>query len=93
MIIRRGNRQDVRPSEITPEATFHKRGTIIKALGVGAAFAAAGGITLANARELLTADASVSAPAWLQAKLQGIQPGGPSTTEDPTPWEFVTGYN
>ena len=83
----------VKPSEITPEATFLNRRQLVKAMGLGFA-AAAGGLAVSPpAKSIYTVDEPATGPAWLNAKFQGITASPHSTQEAATPYEYVTSYN
>ena len=77
MLIRRPD--DVKPSEITPEALYHGRRAFLAAAGLAGAGALAGA--------LVGPQAAAQAPR-VPGKPYGLQPD-----DAPTPWEDVTTYN
>ncbi len=86
----------IRSSEITDESIFHNRRKLIQAAGL---FSAASFIPQISAGTsgILTYEGPDShsqiPPAWLSKKVGGAIPGKFSTSEDATPYEYVTRYN
>lgn len=89
---------DVRPSEITNEATYFNRRKFIQ----GAAALAASTLlpampALADMRKVLVHDGATpgeqQAPAWLAQQIAGSTPGPFSTDEKVTPYQWETHYN
>ena len=95
MLIRTRQQSDVQSSEITSESVFHDRRRLLKAMGLGGLSVTTGLPVLAGAteRQILRTNAPITGPEFLEAKLAAVTPGGPSTSESPTPYEYVTGYN
>lgn len=98
MLIKSRGPFDVKTSEITSESDFLNRRRIIKAMGLGTAGLLTGGasslgLAASPTRELMMANAAQPGPAWLEAKLATTAPGKFSSSEPPTPYEYVTGYN
>lgn len=88
---------DIPASEITDERIYWSRREFIAKSGVAAA-----GVSLSvsgNVAGADTADRAVAqdpgdiGPAWVQEKFPHIKRGPYSTTERPTPYEYVTQYN
>ncbi len=97
MLIRTRKPGDPLPSEITNEADFHNRRRVLKSLGIGAMGLASGATLAASGesqqRKLYTSHVPVRGSAGLERKLQDVAAGPFSTTEEATPWDYVTGYN
>ena len=92
MLLRR--RPDVRPSEITDEATYLRRREFIKLTGAAALAAAAGSISAACGSEV---DAVGSSPESVepgaQSVLSGVKPRVVATDEPQNTFEQITSYN
>lgn len=96
MLIKSRSPLDVKSSEITKESDFLNRRQLVKAMGIGAAGMLAGLPQMSgasDARQILTTNAALTGPDWLEAKLSSVSPGAYSTTERATPYQYVTGYN
>ena len=91
MLIKVKNNLDIPSSEITSESTYLNRRSLLKTMGIGAA-----GLALpafATGRVPYTTNAPILGPQWLQNKLASLGTGPYSSNEEPTPYEYVTGYN
>ena len=96
MLIKRRPSWSLPESEVTDEQAFLNRRQFLKAAGYGTAALTLplGAFAEEEAeRQVLKAGTAQRAPQWLASKVAAATPGGYSTSEDATPWEYITGYN
>ncbi|MBD3647706.1 MAG: protein-methionine-sulfoxide reductase catalytic subunit MsrP [Pseudomonadales bacterium] len=95
MLIRKPD--DIKSWEITDEKVYHQRRQFLKGAGLLAASAMLPAASWAADRQVLAYDGDVDysqrPPAWLKKQLTDAKPGGFSTTEKVTPYQYVTEYN
>ncbi len=88
-------RKEIPASEITSESVWRSRRSFLGVTGMMAATIAVPALSAgAGGRKIYRETGEViAAPDWLKEKLHDVNPGDYSTTENPTPWEYVTQYN
>jgi len=86
-------------SEVTDEGAFRSRRKFIQAAGIVSAASVVPQVSAgaAEPRKVLQYEGEVSysqaPPSWLTKKLRATKPGGFSTRQKVTPYEYVTQYN
>ena len=89
---------NIKSYEITDESLYFKRRDFIKAMGLGLVLLPQNGKSNAESypeRAILTHGQQISdeAPNWVKKKIYAAHPGNYSTSETPTPYEYVSTYN
>lgn len=83
--------------EITDEKVYRERRRFLQAAGLVAASAVLPPVSWGASRQVLVYDGEVGyknlPPDWLKDKIDNSNPGGFSTTEKVTPYEYVSEYN